>query len=74
MQLLKHRHHHQFNLLGDLYQGAFQHDSTFLKHVLSIVLLTFLFQEVVSDIELEVSKTDVLSLLPPCATGVYTLC
>lgn len=47
---------------------------TFLKHVLSIVLLTLLLQEVVSDVELEVSKMDVLRLLPPGATGVYTLC
>ena len=47
---------------------------TFLKHVLSIVLLILLLQEVVSDVELEVSKMDVLRLLPPGATGVYTLC
>lgn len=47
--------------------------STFLKLVLPIIILTFLFEEVVSYVELKVSKMYVLRLLSPGATGIYTL-
>lgn len=49
-------------------------DCTFLKLVLPVILLTFLFQEVVSYVELKVSKMNILRLFPPGATGVFTLC
>lgn len=53
--------------------NTFKHVSTFLNGVLSIILVTFLLQEVVSYVELKVSKMNILRLLLPRATGVFTL-
>lgn len=61
-----------FSALGELHI-TIQHTLTVLQLLLPIVLLTLLLQEVMTYVELKVSKLDVLRRLPPGATGEFPL-